>query len=236
MIYILPLNSSLMPKACLSIELSQMEEVKLLGIYHSPFSCRAILALKLKGIPYEYIEEDFSNKSPLLLQHNPVHKKIPVLVHGGKPICESLIILEYIEQTWPQNPLLPADPYDRALARFWVKFVEDKGPIIWTMFQTTGEEQENAMKDGLEMLKTLEKALGEKKFFGGEWIGIVDISLGVFAYWLGVFEDILGLKLLAAHSFPLLHAWIKKFMEVPVIKENLPDRDKLFVVFKRLKE
>ncbi|PHT72064.1 putative glutathione S-transferase [Capsicum annuum] len=102
------------------------EKVKLLGYWASPFALRVHWALKPKGIEYDYQEEHLPNKNPLLLQYNPIHKKILVLIHNGKPIAESLFILEYIEETWKHNPILPEDPYERAKVRFWIKFVDDK--------------------------------------------------------------------------------------------------------------
>ncbi|KAL1196684.1 Glutathione S-transferase U5 [Cardamine amara subsp. amara] len=57
--------------------MAEKEEVKLLGIWASPFNRRIEMALKLKGIPYDYVEEKLLDKSPLLLELNPIHKKDP---------------------------------------------------------------------------------------------------------------------------------------------------------------
>uniref|UniRef100_A0A2C9V5J3 GST N-terminal domain-containing protein n=1 Tax=Manihot esculenta TaxID=3983 RepID=A0A2C9V5J3_MANES len=74
------------------------EEVKVLRTWSSLYALRVVWALRLKGIEHEEIYEDLRKKSPSLLQYNPVHKKIPVLVHNGKPISESLIFILCKEQ------------------------------------------------------------------------------------------------------------------------------------------
>nr|KJB28259.1 hypothetical protein B456_005G037900 [Gossypium raimondii] len=215
-----------------------MAVVKLFGAWLSPYVFRVIWALKLKGIPYEYIEEDLSNKSPLLLQYNPIHKKVPVLVHDGKPVCESTVILRYVDEIWPQNPLLPADPYDRAVALFWIKFADDKGYLMLKLYRANGEEQQAAVKEWLEMFEVMEEhaLVGVKKLFGGDEINMVDIAFSFVAIWLGVLEDILGLEIFQPHKFPRVSSWIQNFKSVPVIKDNLPDTDKMSTFLKHGRE
>ncbi|RID44841.1 hypothetical protein BRARA_I01607 [Brassica rapa] len=87
--------------------MGERQEVKLLGTWYSPVVARAKIALRLKS-------------SELLLKSNPVHKKVPVLIHNNKPILESLNIVEYIDETWNASgpSILPSHPHDRSQARF----------------------------------------------------------------------------------------------------------------------
>ncbi|CAJ2629278.1 unnamed protein product [Trifolium pratense] len=216
-----------------------MADIKLHGFWYSPFTLRVVWTLNLKGIPYENIEEDRFNKSPQLLQYNPVHKKTPVLVHDGKPICESMVIVEYIDEIWPQSSLLPVDPYDRAQARFWVKYVDELFSGIAAHFRSkSGQEREKAKENIWEQLIVIEdQCLGDqKKFYGGDTINIVDIALASFVNFIAVHEDMFEVKILQTEKFPRLHLWFNNFKNVPVIKENTPGQEKLVAFLKGLRE
>ncbi|KAL4284100.1 hypothetical protein GQ457_16G009940 [Hibiscus cannabinus] len=214
------------------------DEVKLFGMWASPYSRRVQLALKLKGIPYEYIEEDLSNKSSLLLKYNPVHQKIPVLVHNGKPIAESLVILEYIDETWRNNPvLLPQDPFERSMARFWAKFIDEK--ILITARKVsfnTGKEQEQAIEELTEQLKLLENELKGKPYFAGEAIGYLDIVVANFlVFWFRNLQEALGINMFTQEKFPIIFEWIKKLIKINVVEEcRIPKERHLIYIRTRL--
>ncbi|KAK7282863.1 hypothetical protein RIF29_11953 [Crotalaria pallida] len=204
------------------------DSVTVIGFWGSPFALRVKWALELKGIQYQYVEEDLRNKSALLLQYNPVYKKVPVLVHQGKPVAESLVILEYIDETWKQNPLLPNDPFEKAKARFWSRFVDEKCvPAVIATFSKGGKEQQKAAEEARENLKTLESGLEGKRYFGGEKIGFADVAIGWLGCWVRLVEEIVGINLIDPMSMAKLNSWFDDFLEHPIIKECMPPSDKL---------
>ncbi|KAL3577223.1 hypothetical protein D5086_022506 [Populus alba] len=93
----------------------------------SPLGVRVRIALAEKGVKYEYCDENSRVDSASLLEMNPVYKKRPLLIHNGKAVCESLIIVQYVDEAWKgKAPLLPSDPYQRAQSRIWADFIDKK--------------------------------------------------------------------------------------------------------------
>ncbi|XP_058731654.1 probable glutathione S-transferase [Vicia villosa] len=204
------------------------QDVKVLNFLLSPVGRRVEWALKLKGVDYEYIEEDIFNKSNLLLELNPVHKKVPVLVHGKKSIAESLIILEYIDETWKQYPLLSRHPYERSRARFWAKLSDEKLALgSWRAMVRKGEEGEKYLKEAKEVMEKLEEEINGKKFFGGNNIGYLDLALGWITCWLPIWEEIGSMQVLNPLKCPSISSWKINFLNHLAIKDNLPPKDKM---------
>ncbi|KAI4328349.1 hypothetical protein L6164_020708 [Bauhinia variegata] len=208
--------------------------VKVLGAWPSPFVMRARIALNIKSVKYEFLEETFGSKSQLLLQSNPVYKKIPVLIHGDKPICESLIIVEYVDNVWSSGPsILPSDPYDRATARFWATYIDDKWfPSMQSIGKAKGDDERKAavqqMEEGLASLEdAFQKTSKGKAFFGGERIGYLDIAFGCFLGWLRVTEGFNGVKLLDEGKTPGLAKWAESFCADDAVKDVMPETGKL---------
>nr|AAC28101.1 glutathione S-transferase [Mesembryanthemum crystallinum] len=207
------------------------EEVILLDFWPSMFGMRLRIALAEKGVKHERKEEDLLiGKSPLLLQLNPVHKKIPVLVHNGKPINESMIAVQYIDEVWNEKSpsLLPSDPYQRAQARFWADFIDKKLYDECRKIYTTKEAEigEETYKGFLEIIKVLEAEVGEKSYFGGDTFGFVDVALIPFYSWFYALE-MLG-KFNIETECPKLIAWAKRCMERESVSKSLPDRHKIY--------
>ncbi|XP_027360574.1 glutathione S-transferase U10-like [Abrus precatorius] len=216
-------------------------EVVLLGSWPSAYCTRVALALKLKGIPYKYVEEDLKNKSELLIKHNPVHKKVPVLLHKGRSICESLVILEYIDDIWNHSPkLLPEDPYQRAKVRFWANYFDQKiMPGTNSILLSNGEAREKAIEDMNEMLRVFEEGVKEDfheqlYFFNEETLGLLDIVVGSSCCTYKAYHEACNIEVIGPNKNPTFFMWVNALKEHPLMKETLPPHDKLVAKIKSI--
>lgn len=103
------------------------ETLKLYGYWRSSAAYRVRIGLNLKGLPYEQapvhlVRDGGEQHGPDYVVTNP-QKLVPVLVHGERKIRQSMAILEYLEELWPEPPLLPVTPRDRARTRALAQLV-----------------------------------------------------------------------------------------------------------------
>ncbi|KAJ1259691.1 hypothetical protein BS78_10G175100 [Paspalum vaginatum] len=202
-------------------------ELVLLDFWVSPFGQRCRIALAEKGLAYEYSEQELLGaKSDLLLRSNPVHKKVPVLLHGGRPVCESLVILAYLDGAFPDSyALLPFDPYARARARFWAAYTDkvyEAGTRLWKL---KGDARAQARDEIVRVLGNLDAELGDKKFFGGDVFGLVDVALVPFVPWLPSYERYGELSV--EETAPRLPAWARRCAERESVAKTLYPPEKV---------
>jgi glutathione S-transferase len=110
--------------------LRKRTEEKVLDLYHyEPYanSMKVMMCIREKGVAFtpHYVDLlKFEQHVPEFLALNP-NGQVPILVHDGRVVTESTMINEYLDDTFPDPPLRPAEPYERARMRVFSKFVDD---------------------------------------------------------------------------------------------------------------
>jgi glutathione S-transferase len=101
--------------------------VRLIDAPRCPYCARARLALAEKQLDYETVEVDLADRPQWLLELNPPSGRVPVL-DDGFTLPESEVIMAYLDERYPDRPLLPSDAAERARARLLVhRFDETLG-------------------------------------------------------------------------------------------------------------
>jgi glutathione S-transferase len=149
--------------------------VRLIDAARCPYCARVRLALAEKELEYETVEVDLADRPQWLLELNPPSGRVPVL-DDGFTLPESEVIMAYLDERYPERPLLPTDPVERAQARLLVhRFDEDLGADYYALRR--GEPNDLAGK-----LTALD--VGQSLF--------VDLA---YAPWVIRARDMLGVQL-----------------------------------------
>jgi glutathione S-transferase len=171
-----------------------------------PYCARARIVLAEKGVEYEAIEIDLSDRPAWIYDKNSTGR-VPVLEEDGWLLPESAVVMEYLEERYPEPPLLAADPGDRALARLWIFRHDDFTTPYYALRR--GDDGAAALLDA--ELGKLDTALTQRPWLGGADYGLADIA---YVPWVLRARDVLGVSL---DGFPALAAWLDRTVERPAV-------------------
>jgi glutathione S-transferase len=176
-----------------------------------PYCARARIVLAEKGLAYDTVAIDLADRPGWLYEKNPLGK-VPVLEDDTLCLPESAVIMEYLEERFPEPALLPADPAERALARL----------AVWRFDDSLGDDYYAARRRESGALARLEARLGEldralsgSPFLSGTEYGLADIA---YFPWLPRGQAQVGLDLT---PYPAVEDWLARLAERPAISAEL---------------
>jgi len=176
-----------------------------------PYCARVRMVLSEKGVPHETVAIDLSDRPAWLYEKNPLGK-VPVLEEDTLCLPESAVIMEYLEERYPEPALLPVDPAERAVARLAVwRFDAALGDDYYAVRR--GEEGAAARLDA--RLRRLDAVLEGQPFLGGRSYSLADVA---YLPWLPRARANLGLDLSA---YAALSAWLERLAERPAVAVEL---------------
>ena len=176
-----------------------------------PYAARVRIVLAEKGVPYEAVAIDLADRPAWLYAKNPLGK-VPVIEEdGGLVLPESRVIMEYLDERYPEPPLLPADPAERALARLRLERFDAFSAAYYALRR--GEQGAAERLD--RELRGLDEALEAQSHLSGREYGLADIA---FLPWIVRARDSLGIDL---EPYWALADWLARLGERPAIAAEL---------------
>jgi glutathione S-transferase len=164
-----------------------------------PFAHRVRLALAEKGVAAEQIEIDLKNKPASFARISP-HGRVPLLLHGEARLWESAVINEYLDEVFPDPPLMPASLADRALARIWIKFADERlyATTHRLIFTRDQEARRKLVAEVIDSVWFLENEVIEKRsgpYALGDRFTLADIALYPWFEQVGALEQLSEFRL-----------------------------------------
>jgi len=172
-----------------------------------PYVARVRIVLAEKGIDYEVVDIDLDDRPAWLYEKNPAGRVPVVEEDDGRPLPESAVIMEFLEERYPEPPLLPPDPADRAAVRLLIFRDGD----LTAPYYALRRGDEGAAEKLDAALGRFDGLLGEQPYLGGAEYGLADIAL---VPWFLRARDMLGVEL---DGFPALSDWLARLEQRPAI-------------------